>query len=341
MVDGRGTESQRLDCEVGGVHHVVYKCTPNVHHIIRTQVGERGRVRDGRVFPYVAHYLSTGDMLYPAHEGEVMVSRLLEELTRLDLVNDLLHARGPGMPSLTSCVPRSFQSSSNGSRRFTIGGGDGDTLKVHTRRRRRLSFAGLLTHIFPAHNGSTSSVYRPPSNKGTTLVVVTCSLHRATEVTVHGPADSLRSLFPGTPVLTSDATYPLLDSRASPRDVGASDLLAALREKGYVSTVRSSWVVPHTGALMTQWLVYRRRGGWSGGVGSSRTLPSSKRSLHHAASTTNVLSASTEGGGGLAEGGGAGGTLRHRLRNRSKSIMSLATEHRPTLTLKRILSVLL
>lgn len=76
------------------------------------------------------------------------------------------------------------------------------------------------------------------SLQGTTLVVVTCSLHRATEVTVHGPADSLRSLFPGTPVLTSDATYPLLDSRASPRDVAASDLLAALREKGYSSTVR-------------------------------------------------------------------------------------------------------
>lgn len=111
------------------------------------------------------------------------------------------------------------------------------------------------------------------------------------------------------------------------------------------SSCRSSWVVPHTGALVTQWLVYRRRGGWGGGggggVGSSRTLPSSKRSLHHAASTSNVLSASTEGGGGLAEGAGAGGTLRHRLRNRSKSIMSLAAEHRPTLTLKRILSVLL
>lgn len=35
------------------------KITTSYHYVIT--VGERGRVRDGRVFPYVAHYLSTGE----------------------------------------------------------------------------------------------------------------------------------------------------------------------------------------------------------------------------------------------------------------------------------------
>ena len=40
-------------------------------------------------------------MVYPVHEGEAMVSRLMEELTRLDLVEDLLQTR-----SSTTCAPK-------------------------------------------------------------------------------------------------------------------------------------------------------------------------------------------------------------------------------------------
>ncbi|KAK3874798.1 hypothetical protein Pcinc_020293 [Petrolisthes cinctipes] len=49
------------------------------------------------------------------------------------------------------------------------------------------------------------------------------------------------------------------------------------------------------------------------------------------------------GGGGGGVRGGAGGTLRNRLKTRSKSIISLATDHstRPALTLKRLLNALL
>ncbi|XP_042212081.1 uncharacterized protein LOC121859371 [Homarus americanus] len=270
-------------------------------------------------------------MLYPAHEGQVMVSRLVEELTQLDLVDDLLHARGQAIYALTACVPKNLHHASSGGKRFSVGG-DGDTLKIHTRRRRRLSLSNLLTHLLPAHT-PTSTVYHPPSNKGTTLVVVRRSVQRSSEVRVYGPAGALRSVFPGAAVTTSDATYPHLDSRVSPSSSNVHLLLNTLTHSGYLPTVRSSWVEDYSGALVTQWLVHRRRGG-------VKALSPSSSTLQHSSSTTNLSNIPPSCGGNSECGGGA---LRNRLKTRSKSIMSLATEHtqRPTLTLKRILSVIL
>ncbi|XP_066975801.1 uncharacterized protein [Macrobrachium rosenbergii] len=325
-----------MECELDGVHHVVYKCPPIVRHITGVAAGKR----DGRVFPYVAHYLGTGDMLYPMHEGDAMVNRLLDELTQLDLVHDLLHARTPAMPSLSSCLPTNNSHSINGGRRFTVGG-DGNTLKVHTKRRRRLSFSGLLTHLLPAHTLSSghnaSSVYRPPSNKGTTLVLVQTSQRRCTQLTVNGPANSLKRLFPGNPVQTTHATYPLLDSRTVPVSPSASALLATLQDQGYHPTVKSSWVERDSGALITQWIVYHRRGG-------PKPLSVTPPHLHYSTSSIN-LSTSSSSSAEDDEFSNRRGTLPNLLRSKSKSIFSLATDHtttyRPTLTLKRILSVLL
>ncbi|KAK8736432.1 hypothetical protein OTU49_004999 [Cherax quadricarinatus] len=324
---GSKVEEPRMECEVGGVHHVMYRCPPRAHNTIRTRVVEGEGGRDGRVFPYLAHYLVTGDMLYPAHEGEVMVSRLLHELTKLDLVDDLLHARPL---ALTACVPKTLHRTSSGGGRLTVVG-DGHTLKINTRRSPRLSLSSLLTHLLPAHT-PTSTVYRPPSNKGTTLVVVTYTVQRSTEVRVQGPAWVLRSVFPEEVVHNTDATYPQLDSHVTPNTT-VPELLNTLALTGYLPTLRSSWVESGSGALVTQWLVYRK------GVGSRASIASS--TLRYSSSSSTMHLSDSRSGRDKSEGGE--GTLRSRLKTRSKSIMSLASEHtqRPTLTLKRILSVLL
>ncbi|KAK7083099.1 hypothetical protein SK128_014118 [Halocaridina rubra] len=170
--------------------------------------------------------------------------------------------------------------------------------------------------------------------QGTTLVVVRMSNRRCTQLTVHGPAASLKKLLPGTPCSTIHSTYPLLDSRASPVNVNTSPLLAGLQEHGYHPTVKSSWVESESGALITQWIVYNRRGGPKPLTLSSPYLQTSTSSFN----LSTLPSVDDE------EDTTSHGTLPNKLRSRSKSIFSLATEHtpiRPTLTLKRILSVLL
>ncbi|XP_076065200.1 uncharacterized protein LOC143039219 [Oratosquilla oratoria] len=295
-------DTERLECEVGGVHNIVYKCPSYSEHIIRTRVQARSEERDGRVFPYVALYLATGDMLYPAHEGDAMVTRLIEELTRLDLVHDLLNARSPSVLSLKACLhPKAHKQPS---RRHTLG--ENDTLKVTTKRRRKMSFSGLLTSILPSSSSGSSRVYRPPANKGTTLVLVRSALHRSSELSLHGPAAALRDLYPASAVTTCRTTYPDLDSRTTPPKDDPHSVLAKLEDKHYVVIVRSSWVETKTGALKTQWLLHLRRGG----------------------------------GGRLSH---SGGTLKATLYPRSKSILTLASESptKPALTLKRVLSMLL
>lgn len=42
---------------------------------------EMVRERDGRSFLYVLHYLSTGDLVYPLHEGFHRVDALLKVIT--------------------------------------------------------------------------------------------------------------------------------------------------------------------------------------------------------------------------------------------------------------------
>ncbi|XP_045582101.1 uncharacterized protein [Procambarus clarkii] len=311
----------RIECEVGGVHHVMYSCPPHAHHAIRTRVVDNGGGRDGRVFPYLAHYLATGDMLYPAHEGQVMVTRLLHELTQLDLVDDLLHARPH---ALKGCLPKTLQrASSGGGRRHTVAG-DGHTLQVNTRPPPRLSLTSLLTRLLLPHHTPTSTVYHPPSNKGTTLVVVRDTAQRSREVRVQGPAWALRSVFPGAPVHTTHATYPLLDSSVTPH-TSVTQVLNTLTRSGYLPSVRSSWVEAGSSALVTQWLVYHR----GAGARTSSTL------RYSSASTFNLSNSTSSKDDGRT-------TLKNRLKTRSKSIISLATEHtqRPILTLKRILSVL-
>ncbi|KAG7174162.1 hypothetical protein Hamer_G003054 [Homarus americanus] len=181
----------------------------------------------------------------------------------------------------------------SGGKRFSVGG-DGDTLKIHTRRRRRLSLSNLLTHLLPAHT-PTSTVYHPPSNKVRLL-----PSHTPTSSVYHPPSNKVKL----------DPPYLNISERE-----------------------RSSWVEDYSGALVTQWLVHRRRGG-------VKALSPSSSTLQHSSSTTNLSNIPPSCGGNSECGGGA---LRNRLKTRSKSIMSLATEHtqRPTLTLKRILSVIL
>ncbi|XP_076031246.1 uncharacterized protein LOC143019513 [Oratosquilla oratoria] len=299
-------DTEKIECEVGGVHNVVYKCPSYSEHIIRTRVQQRSEERDGRVFPYVALYLVTGDMLYPTHEGDDMVSRLIEELTRLDLVHDLLNARNPSVFSLNDCLhPRQHKKPK---RRYS----DNETLKVTTKGRKKLSITSLLMAILPISSSSSSSsssasssVYRPPANKGTTLVLVWTTLHRSTDLVLYGPGSVLKDLFPADSVTTCRTTYPDLDSQATPAKNDPHSVLAKLEAQHYAVIVRSSWVETDSGALKTQWLLHFRRGG-----------------------------------GRLGHGGG---TLRATLAPRSKSILTLASEspNKPAFTLKRVLSMLL
>ncbi|XP_046440029.1 uncharacterized protein LOC124191086 [Daphnia pulex] len=46
--------------------------------------------RDGHSFAYILHYLSTGDLIYPLHEGFHRVDVLLKELTFFGLVEDVI-----------------------------------------------------------------------------------------------------------------------------------------------------------------------------------------------------------------------------------------------------------
>jgi len=46
--------------------------------------------RDGHSFAYILHYVCTGDLIYPLHEGFHRVDALLKELTYFGLVDDVL-----------------------------------------------------------------------------------------------------------------------------------------------------------------------------------------------------------------------------------------------------------
>ncbi|XP_045127603.1 uncharacterized protein LOC123514070 [Portunus trituberculatus] len=374
-------DGKKVECEVGDVHHVLYYGSAHLHHAIRTRVVERGAGRDGRVFPYVAHYLATGEMLYPVHEGEAMVTRLLQELTRLDLVQDFLRT-----PAASSSASRSAQKEGGEGRL----GGDMlkvNTLKVNTRRH-PLSFSAILTHLRPAHaHAHTPAVYRPPSNKrqGSTLVVVGRSALRLREVVVHGPRGELGRIFPNDHLLPAHApAHAALDAQVTPTPPSDSSLspahaaLSILSDKGYTPTVRSSWVCGQSGALITQWLVYRRRGGRRKGGGSgggvkaenhkssssfvsyskltgtlsaastSSLFSSSFPTLRRASSTTDLASVSTTSSSSFSSSSSSSSssfssssrTMRSKLKTRSKSILTLHDPPpRPSLTLKRLLSV--
>ncbi|KAK4287614.1 hypothetical protein Pmani_039318, partial [Petrolisthes manimaculis] len=349
---------------------------------------ERGGCRDGRVFPYLAHYLATGDMFYPEHEGEVMVGRLLQELTRLDLVHDLLHhhSHKPApLAALTSCLPRPHlshhhhQSEGSDSVRWRRGGnnnnnnsnggeegggggggGGGGTLKVNTRRP-RMVLPSLLTHLlFPTNSTTTSNttsssstpyypanthhhytrpppVYRPPPNKGTTVVVVSRRGESGgSRVDVHGAPGVLPTLLPPhthhpqhhhhhhtlarttistttatatTTTTTATATTP--SSRGQGLDASATCARVSLPPHDLLNILADKGYIP----TVRSWWVCQETGGL---ITQWLVYKRGRRRIKR-------------------------GTLRNRLKTRSKSIISLATDHstRPALTLKRLLNALL
>ncbi|KAB7506485.1 hypothetical protein Anas_04462 [Armadillidium nasatum] len=187
---------------------------------------------NGQIFPYIAHYLTTGDLIYPAHEGDDHISSLLEEIGRLDLVRKLF--------------PNQKNTRNHSGARRTSGKGlpsndCSTTLRIKTKDDRWVSRTlSRILRLPKNENSKSPPVYRPPPQhyKGVTIVVVRSSLQGNVQVRVHGPSTALKSLIPHELTVIGQTTHHHLNSHIMPSNSSAHSIVMNLEEQGFVVTVR-------------------------------------------------------------------------------------------------------